>query len=63
MKRFQKIITFVYIYQLAKFDDLISFGDEYYTDTHHDVTDLVNGLVKNKKLVNIMRAEHNFSTK
>ena len=34
------------------------------TNTHHDVTDLVNlGIVKNTKNLNILRTEHNFSTK
>ena len=34
------------------------------TNIHHDVTDLVNhGTVKNKKNLNILRMEHNFSTK
>ena len=33
------------------------------TNTHHDVTDLVNhGMVKNT-ILNILRTEHNFSTK
>ena len=35
-----------------------------YTNTHHDVTDLVNhGMVKNIKNLNILRTKHNCSTK
>ena len=34
------------------------------TNTHRDVTDLINhGMVKIKKLEYILRTEHNFSTK
>ena len=34
------------------------------TNTHHDVTDLVNhGIVENTKTLNILRMEHNLSTK
>ena len=33
------------------------------TDTHHDVTDLINhGMVKDTKNLNSLRTEHNFST-
>ena len=45
-----KIIAHAYIYQLAEFGDLMSCGSKIYskmhpvlcTNTHHDVTDLVN---------------------
>ena len=57
-KRFLKIIDLVYIYQLAKFGDLTSCGSIdifknapwLCTNTHHDVTDLINHeIVKNTK--------------
>ena len=45
-KQFLKIIALVYIYQLAKFGDLLSCGSKDTfkkdTNTHHDVTDLLN---------------------
>ena len=58
-KRFLKIFALVYIYELAKYVDLMSCGSKdvfkkashALTDTHHDVTDLVNrGMVKNTKI-------------
>ena len=50
LKRFLKITALIYIYQLAKFGDLISCG----TNTHHDITDLVNqGWFKIQKLANL----------
>ena len=57
-KRFLKIIALVYIYQLAKFCDLTSCSSTDIfknarvtcTNTHHDVTDLVNDeMVENTK--------------
>ena len=54
-ERFLKIIALAYIYQLAKFGDLMSCGLKetlkkapcLMYNTHHDVTDLVNhGMVK-----------------
>ena len=54
-KRFLKIIAFAYIYHLAKFGDLVSFGYSKIdpvlcTNTSHDVTDLANnGMIKNTK--------------
>ena len=68
-KRFLKIIALAYIYQLSlvtlwvvvqKYSKLHPASC---TNTHHDVTDLVNlGWLKIKKL-NILRTEQNFSTK
>ena len=50
------MIAFTYMYQLAKFGDLMSYGSKYLlhpassTNTHHDVTDLVKyGITKNVK--------------
>ena len=56
-KRFLKIFALVYIYQLAKFGDLMRCMSKdifkyrlSYTNTHHDIIILVNyGLVKNRK--------------
>ena len=53
-KRFLKIIDLVYMCQLAKFGDLMSCGSKMHpdscTNTHHDVTDLINHeIVKNTK--------------
>ena len=56
LKRLLKIIALVYIYQLAQFGDLMSWGSKDIlkmhpvscTNTHHDIIDLVNhGMVKN----------------
>ena len=53
--KFPKAIALVYIYQLAKFGDSMSLCSEDVfkmvpvscTNTHHDITDLVNhGMVK-----------------
>ena len=50
LKRFLKITALIYIYQLAWFGDLISCG----TNTHHDITDLVNqGWFKIQKLAHL----------
>ena len=55
-KRLLKIIILAYIYQLAKFDDFMTCGSKDIlhliscTNTHCDVTDLVNHeMVKNTK--------------
>ena len=35
-----------------------------FANTNHDVTDLISHeMIKNKKNLNILRTEHNFSTK
>ena len=53
-KRLLKIIVLAYIYQLAEFGDFMICGSKMHfipcTNTHRDVTDLVNhGMVKNTK--------------
>ena len=64
-------MTYIYL-KSAKFDDLMRCGSKDIfqmhpvpcTNTHHDVTDFIKyGMVKNKKTLNILRTEHNFSTK
>ena len=71
-KKILKIIAFAYIYSLAKFGDLMSCGSKDILkmhpvpciNTHHDVTDLANyEMVTNTNNLNILRTEHNFSTK
>ena len=49
--RFMRLIALANIYQLSKFGDLMSCVHPVScTNTHHDVTDLVNhGMVKNTK--------------
>ena len=63
------IIVPAYIYKLAKFGDFMSCGlkvilknasSHVYTNTHHDITDLVKHEMVN---LNILRTDHNFSTK
>ena len=72
-KRFVKIIALVYIYQLAKFGDLMSCGSkDIYSKMHpvscsnayHDVTNLVNHKwLKIKKNLNILRTKQNLFEK
>ena len=53
LKRLIRIIAIAYIYQLVKLSDFMSYGSKYLscTNTHRDVTDLVNhGMVKIEKL-------------